>query len=319
MNQKTSFTAFAPATVANVAVGFDILGFAVECVGDEVTVSVSKTPGVSIESVDGISDASGISIDPLKNTAGKPLLLMVEKFKPAFGISVRIKKGIPLGSGLGGSAASAVGAVVAANALFVEQGTLTQSLSLSELLLFALEGEFVASGSKHADNIAPCLYGGLTLSYPGAQPDVERIPFPVNLYCVLVHPEYRVDTQMARGVLSSTVSLKTYIEQSARLASFILACTTGNLALLKRGFEDLLIEPQRAKLIPGFAEVKQAALEAGVLGCSISGAGPAVFALTDSLHIAEIAKENMVRAFSGAGLSAEGWVSPIRAHGSLIV
>jgi homoserine kinase len=316
--KASSVTAFAPATVANVAVGFDILGFAIESVGDRVTVTKTDALGVSFESMSGIAGAEGIPTDPAKNTAGKPLLLMIEKFKPSFGFSVRIEKGIPLGSGMGGSAASAVGGVVAAHQLLLNEGVLKAPLSLAELLLFALEGEAVASGSKHADNIAPCLYGGLTLSYPGDTPDVVAIPYPKNLYCVLVHPDYRVDTQTARSVLKSELPLKLHVQQSARLASFILGCTTGDLSLLKKGLEDLIVEPQRASLIPGFAAVKAAALNEGVLGCSISGAGPAVFALTGDLGVAEAAKKEMIQAFSDAGLSAKAWVSKILSKGASV-
>ncbi|MBC7396872.1 MAG: homoserine kinase [Bdellovibrionales bacterium] len=314
-----SISVFAPATVANVAVGFDILGFAVDGIGDKITVFRSDTAGVSIEIVSAFPDALNIPTDPAKNTAGLPLLQMLAEYKPAFGLGVKIEKGIPLGSGMGGSAASAVGAVVAASALLLRNGVFEKPLPFQKLIHFALEGEAVASGSKHADNVAPCLYGGFTLSYSGEEPQVSAVPYPENLFCVLIHPELRIDTKTARGILKTDLPLKTHIQQSARLASFILGCATHNFELIRRGLEDVLIEPQRAGLIPGFFEVKKAAMQAGALGCSISGAGPAVFALTESLETAEAARAAMIAAFKISNLPSRGWVSRIRTVGAQVL
>jgi homoserine kinase len=311
-----SATAFAPATVANVGVGFDILGFAVDGVGDRVRVTRMETPGVRI-AVSGMPDSDAIPKDPAKNTAGVPLLGLLAELRPGFGLSVEIEKGIPLGSGLGGSAASAVGAVVAANRL------LPEPLPIEALLRFALEGEAVASGAKHADNVAPCLFGGLTLTGPGDAPEVVRVPFPKALHCALVHPAMRLDTREARAALAADLPLKLHVLQSVRLATFLTGCATGELALIRRGLDDLLIEPQRAKLIPGFAAVKQAALASGgpgeVLGCTISGAGPSLFALTADAASAARAVSAMIAAFEAAGLSAEGWVSPVGGAGARLV
>jgi homoserine kinase len=305
-------TVFAPATVANVGVGFDILGFAVAGLGDHVTVAKRAESGVEITGIDGIED-SGISLDADKNTAGVPLLKMIEELKLDFGFSLRIAKGIPIGSGLGGSAASAVGAVVAANAL------LANPLPMAALLRFALEGEAVASGAKHADNVAPCLFGGLTLTGPGDDPVVTQLPYPKSLYCAVVHPAMRLATRDARAALSDTLSLKLHIRQSANLATFIAGCCTGDLALVRRGLDDVLIEPQRAKLIPGFSAVKAAALAAGGLGCSISGAGPTVFVLAETSEIALRAQNAMIAAFrEQGGMRARGWISPILTTGATI-
>lgn len=312
--QYEAVTVFAPATVANVAVGFDILGFAVAGIGDHVTVMRSATPGVTIEGIEGIEDSAAISREAEKNTAGLPLLKMIETLKLDFGFSLRIVKGIPIGSGLGGSAASAVGAVVAANAL------LRNPLPTAALLRFALEGEAVASGSKHADNVAPCLFGGLTLTGPGEDPDVARLPYPSELFCAVVHPAMKLATRDARDVLSKDVSLKLHIRQSANLASFVAGCCTSDFGLIRRGLDDVIIEPQRAGLIPGFAAVKAAALGAGALGCSISGAGPSVFALAESSAVAVRAQNAMIAAFRDSGsLRARGWVSPILATGAAAV
>ncbi len=307
-------TAFAPATVANVAVGFDILGFAVAGLGDRVTVMKTETPGVQIEGLEGIEGADEIPRDAAKNTAGLPLLKLIEALRLDFGFSVRIAKGIPLGSGMGGSAASAVGAIVAANRL------LANPLPIAELLPFALEGEAVASGAKHADNIAPCLFGGLTLTGIGENPVVTRLPYPTSLFCAVVHPAMRLATRDARAVLKTDLSLKLHIQQSANLAAFVAGCCTDDFGLIRRGLVDVLIEPQRASLIPGFAAVKAAALSAGALGCSISGAGPSVFALAESATVATQAQNAMIAAFLAAGgLHARGWVSPILATGATVL
>ncbi len=304
-------TAFAPATVANVGSGFDILGFAIDGIGDRVTVTRTKEAGVVIAQMRGTLDVSAIPTEAHRNTAGVALLKMLEAANPGFGFSLQVEKGIPLGSGMGGSAASAVGAVVAANAL------LSEGFSQSDLLNFALEGESVASGAKHADNVAPCLYGGLTLTAAGDRPEVLKLPFPKELLAVVVYPALRLDTKIARAALSTEVSLKMHTAQSSRLAALIAGTCLGDLKLIRRGLEDVLIEPQRASLIPGFSQVKQAALDAGVLGASISGAGPSVFALAADRDTAERARRTMIEAFSRhGGLSARGWISPIFSKGA---
>jgi homoserine kinase len=319
VNATKSITVFAPATVANVASGFDILGFAIDGIGDLITVSRTDASGVTLAPLSGISGASAIPIDPEKNTAGLPILKMIEKFKPDFGVRLEIEKGIPLGSGMGGSAASAVGAVVATHALFLQEGVLKEALPLNELISFALIGEAVASGSMHADNIAPCLYGGFTLSFPGDLPQVANLSYPEQLIAVVVHPDLRVDTKIARSVLKRDLPLKMHIEQSARLASLVHGCATNDFAAIARGLEDRVIEPQRASLIPGFFAVKAAALKAGALGASISGAGPAVFAIASDPKTAEAVRVAMLGAFQTEGkISATGFVSRIRATGASV-
>ncbi|NBX40524.1 MAG: homoserine kinase, partial [Gammaproteobacteria bacterium] len=192
-------TAFAPASVANVAIGFDILGFAVDALGDRITVTRSKTPGVRIVAQSGI--AGDLPTDPERNTAGRALLALNVAAKPAFGFDMQIEKGIPLGSGLGGSAASAVGAVVAANAL------LAKPFTKLELLKFAMQGEVVASGSMHVDNIAPCLFGGLTLTVGIDDPRIKRIPVPKGICAVIAHPHMFLSTKQARAILKRDVSM----------------------------------------------------------------------------------------------------------------
>ena len=283
-----------------------------------------------LEKVSGVLDELSLPMDASKNTAGVPLLSMIQDFHLDFGFSVSIEKGIPLGSGMGGSAASAVGAVVAAHALLKEMGILTEPLSQDQLVQYALEGEAIASGSKHADNVAPCLFGGFTLSRPPSEydprPEVIALPYPKNMFCVVVHPQFRLDTKVARGVLKKELLLKTHIQQSARLATLIAGLTTNNFSWIQKGLDDVLIEPQRSELIPGFYEVKNAALESGALGCSISGAGPSIFAFAADRELAERAKIAMIETFNrrpgpgGKGrLEAQGWVSVISQEGSHLV
>ena len=304
-------TAFAPATVANVAVGFDILGFAVDAVGDKVTVSKIDSAGkVEIETVSGNAE---IPKDPEKNTATVGLLKLCKDLKLKHGFKVSIKKGIPLGSGMGGSAASAVGAIVAANAL------LNRALTQEKLIEYALEGESAASGSKHADNVAPCLLGGLVLSRSVDPFEFVRIPFPKKVLCVLVHPDVQVNTREARGILKAELSLKDHVKQSTNLAGFIASCFQTDTDLMEKSLHDLIIEPQRAHLIPAFEQVKAAALGNGAIGCSISGSGPSMFAFATNTENAGKIKKAMLSAFANAGIQADGWISRVRTKGAKLI
>ena len=304
-------TAYAPAGVGNVAVGFDVLGHALDAVGDRVTVTRLDGPRVEIVEIAGCEEA--LPLDPEQNTATAGLVAMIRELSLPFGFAVRIEKAIPLGSGMGGSAASAVGGMVAANAL------LDQSLPLSELLRYALVGETVASGSAHADNIAPSLYGGLTLVRSSDPVDIVRVPVPDEIRCVLVHPHLRLDTRVARRVLPREIPMGLFVHQAANLAGFVSGCHTGDLELIRRSFVDLVVEPHRAPLIQGFAAVKGAALEAGALGCSISGAGPSVFAWCAGDAVAGAARDAMVAAFAAAGVESDAFISPVNAPGARVV
>jgi homoserine kinase len=314
---KKSATAFAPATVANVAVGFDILGFAVESVGDRVTVSKTVGPSVTIREITNEGVAPGydeIPSDPARNTATVGLIALREELGLRFGFEVSITKGIALGSGMGGSAASAVAALVAANAL------LERPLDAESLLPYALLGEHAASAAFHPDNVAPCLFGGLTLVTSMNLLRYVRVPVPEKILTVLAHPHVRVDTRAARRLLRAEVPLADHVRQSASLAGFVAGCYTNDYELIADCFRDVVIEPQRAPLIPGFAEVKAAALEAGALGASISGSGPTVFALVTSADAAERVRRAMVGAFTGHGAAgADSWVSPVGARGARLV
>ncbi|HEX7375003.1 MAG TPA: homoserine kinase, partial [Steroidobacteraceae bacterium] len=221
-------------------------------------------------------------------------------------------KGIPLGSGLGGSAASAVAAVVAAAAL------VDQPLDRTQLLKFAMQGEKVASGSVHVDNIAPSLFGGLVLTVGIDNPFVKQVPVPDTVRCVLVHPHMVLPTREARAILSKTVALSDVIWQQANLAGFLAGCYTSDLALIRESLLDVVIEPQRQVLIPGFAAVKQAALDHRALGASISGAGPTVFAWVEHGD-EEAVRDAMVAAFRAHGLESDSWVSPFDREGARVV
>ncbi|MFL6620205.1 MAG: homoserine kinase [Povalibacter sp.] len=307
---KTSATAFAPASIGNVAVGFDVLGHSFQTIGDRVTARRIDTPTVRIVSISGL--VSDLPREPEKNTSGMAVLSMVRDLKLDFGIELSIEKGIPLGSGLGGSAASAVAAVVAANAL------LPKSLDKLELLKFAMKGEAVASGAVHVDNIAPSLFGGLVLTVGIDNPNVKQIPVPASVRCVLVHPHMMLSTRAAREILNRSIDLSNVIWQSANLAGFLTGCFTGDLRLIRESLEDVIIEPQRKVLIPGFEQVKQAAIVHGALGCSISGAGPTVFAWCEEPD-AEAIRDSMVAAFAAHNLGTDAWISTLDPAGARIV
>jgi homoserine kinase len=296
--------------VGNVAIGFDILGFAVDALGDRVTVARRKEPGVVISAVKGI--AGKLPREPEKNTAGRALLAMYDKLRPPFGFAMEIDKGIPLGSGLGGSAASAVGAVVAANAL------LSTPCSKLELLQFAMQGEAVASGSLHVDNISPSLFGGLVLTVGIDHPRVKQIPVPPDVRAVIVHPHMFLSTKQARAILRRTVDLSDFVWQTANLAGFISGCYTNDLDMIRASLEDVVIEPQRQALIPGFQEVRRAALEAGALGCSISGAGPTMFAWSPSAGAPAVLAA-MSREFARRSIQLDTWITQIESAGARVV
>jgi homoserine kinase len=305
-----SASAFAPASVGNVAIGFDIMGFSIGTVGDRALVRRSEMPGVRIAAIRGV--VTDLPLEAARNTAGRAVQAMCEAQPLSFGLELELDKGIPLASGLGGSAASAVAAVVAANAL------LPEPFGLVELLKFAMQGEQVASGSRHVDNIAASLYGGLVLTVGIDHPRVKQIPVPAGIRAVLVHPHMRLSTRRARAILRNSVPLADFVWQTAHLAGFIAACYTQDLELLRESFEDVVIEPQRAALIPGFRAVRQAAISAGALGCSIAGAGPTVFAWCLEPHALAV-REAMLTEFAHHELRCDHWTTPIDPVGARVV
>jgi homoserine kinase len=303
-------TAFAPASVGNVAIGFDILGFSIDAIGDRATVRRTAAPGVQISAITG--QVPDLPREAGRNTAGRALLAMQEALQLDFGFDLALEKGIPLSSGMGGSAASAVAAVVAAN------GLLGEPRPLLELLRFAVQGEAVASGSVHVDNIAPSLYGGLVLTVGIDHPRVKQIPVPAAIRAVIVHPHMFLSTRHARAILKGSVQMADFVWQTANLAGFISGCYTDDIDMLRESFEDVVIEPQRAALIPGFGDVRAAALAAGAIGCSISGAGPTVFAWSLAEH-AERVCTGMVAAFARHRLASDHWITPLAPVGARIL
>lgn len=294
-------TGVAPASVGNVGVGFDVLGHAIVGPADRVTVERIDAPEVRIVGIEGV--ASGLPLEVDRNTAGRALLALRDRLQLAHGFALSIEKGIPLGSGMGGSAASCVAALVAANAL------LERPASMDDLYRCALVGESAASGAEHGDNVGAMLLGGLALA---THDRLVSIPVPEGLTCVLVHPHQVLETRTARGVLRRPFELPRFVEQSGNLALVLAGCFRGELDLIRAGLRDVLVEPLRAPLIRGFAPVKAAALAEGALGASISGGGPSIFAWCTRDRAERIARA-MEQAFRAAGIGCDAWISPVAA------
>lgn len=308
---ETEVTVFAPASMGNVAVGYDLLGSALNCVGDYVTVRRIEEPVVRIGEITG--RVTDLPTTPTENTATVALIDLREAHGLDAGFEVSLEKGIPLGSGLGGSAASAVGAVVAVARLLPGRWT------ADDLLPHALAGEAVASGDVHPDNVAPCLYGGLVLTREIDPPDVVSIPIPDRVRCVLVHPDRVINTRDARACLPASVPLADSVRQTAHLGAFVAGCYRNDLALVGRALRDFIVEPHRAGLVPGFEDVQGAAMEAGALGCSLSGAGPTLFAWCDGDRDAAAVRDAMTAAFDRHDVPTESWISTIPEEGARVV
>ena len=301
---------FAPASVANVACGFDVLGFALEKPGDEIIVRFSDKPGLKITAITGAKGKLPLEVE--KNTAGFAAQRLLEHLgETERGIDMEIHKKMPFGSGLGSSAASAVAGVMAVNEL------LKRPLQKRELLHFAVLGEQLADGAYHADNVAPSLIGGMILIRNNADLDVHRLPLPQGLYASVVYPHVKILTKDARAVLSYQVSMDKCIQQSGNLAGLVVGLYNVDLDLISRSLEDVIIEPQRAQLIPHFYQVKEAAMNAGAMGCSISGAGPSIFALSANSLIAENVGKAMEKVFHDAKIRNELFISPINQEGAI--
>jgi homoserine kinase len=304
--------AYAPATVSNVACGFDVLGFALDEPGDVVVAGPREEPGVAIVAIHG--DGGRLSLDPSRNTAGAAALALLESLETIRGVTLTLHKGLPLASGVGSSGASAVAAVVAVNEL------LGRPAGLDVLFACAMAGEQVGCGSAHPDNVAPALYGGFVLARSAHPPDIVHLPVPEGLSCAVLHPRLEVQTGAARALLGETVPLRDAVRQWGNLGGLVAALFLSDRALLGRSLEDVIAEPKRAGLVPGFYQVKTAALSAGALGCSLSGSGPSVFALTASLDEARRVGDAMRHAFDTASSAgADVWVSPVGRQGARVI
>ena len=294
----------APATVANMVCGFDVLGFAVAAPYDEMQARFISTPGVTIVN----KDHYNLPTNPAQNVAGAALLAMLEECDPGIGIELTIKKNIKPGSGVGSSAASAAGAVVVANIL------LDHRFDKVDLVRFAMNGEKLASGVKHADNIAPCIYGGVTLIRSIFPLDIIALT-PPDLFVTIVHPQIEVRTSDARSILKQQIYLKDAIKQFGNVAGLVAGLLQKDYALIGRSLEDVLVEPVRSILIPGFDAIKFDSLAAGALGGGISGSGPSIFMLSESETTALAVEQAMKKVCNNLSLTHHTYVTNINNTG----
>ena len=297
--------------MGNIGIGFDTLGLAIEQPGDEVIARKSDTPGLRITKITGAGGKLPYEVE--RNTAGVAVQHLLKHLgESERGIELEIHKKMPINSGLGSSAASAAAATYAVSEL------LRTGMSKRELLPFAWAGERIASGGAQGDNIVPSMLGGIMLVRDNATYDVHRLHVPRGLYVVVVHPKLELGTREARAILNPRVPLEKHVQQSANLATFVLGLFNGDLGLVGRSLRDIIIEPQRAGFIPGFYDVQAAAMEQGALGCSISGAGPSIFALCANSLIAENTSLAMQKAFAKHQLESKIYLSPVNQEGAIL-
>ncbi|MDH7604189.1 MAG: homoserine kinase [Melioribacter sp.] len=306
-----SIRVFAPASVSNVGPGFDMMGFALHEPGDEIIIKKNNSNELRIVNIEG--DNGNLPKEVDKNTTTVAIKSLLEKYDLNVGLDVSIHKKMGIGSGLGSSAASAVAGVFAVNEL------LNLKLSKIDLLVHAMAGEFVASGSIHADNVAPCLFGGFVLIRSYNPLDIIQIDYPKNLYCSIVYPDIVIKTKEARKILSKTVKLKTAIAQAGNASGLIIGLMTKNYELISRSIIDLIAEPKRAKLIPCYNRVRKAALDNGALNCNITGSGPSMFAFSTSAKDAERIADAMFKAVIQSGLNGKKYVSKINGKGPIVL
>jgi len=312
MSGNDFVTAFAPASIGNVGVGYDILGLAIVGAGDRVSARKTDGPGITVKEVRGLDGGIHpyLSTDPDHNTASIAAKPLWDEHGDSSGVELIVHKGVPLSSGMGSSAASAVAAAVAVNAL------LDDPLPEIRLMPYALEGEKYASGGAlHADNVAPSLLGGLVFCPKALLPHAYQLPTPEGISSVLVHPEILVNTADQRKILARTYSLELWREQQSYLAGFIAGCEQNDPDLIRRCLKDVIIEPQRKAAVPCFDAVKEAAMESNALGCSLSGSGPGIFALCVDAEAANAAAE-MEQACRNMGYECQSWISPMTNAGA---
>lgn len=303
---------FAPATVANVACGYDVLGFAIDAPGDEVVARTSEEPGLRIAQITG--DDGKLPLEAEKNTAGVAALDLLKHLGMLdLGIELEIHKKMPFGSGLGSSAASAVAGAFAVNKLIGEP------LTKKQLLPFAMTGEASADGAWHADNVGPCLLGGIVFIRDNQELDIAQLPVPKNLWVAVVHPDIEILTKVARGILPAEVPLANVTQQIGNLGGLICGLIQEDYGMISRSVHDVIAEPRRQKLIPEFYQAKRAAMGAGALGFSISGAGPSVFGLCEGEETAKQVGQAITKVFSGVELPNQLYISKINQTGVRII
>lgn len=300
-----SIRVFCPGTIANVSCGFDVLGLSLEGVGDYMTVTQTPTKGITISEITG----QDLPLETAKNVAGVAGLALLEALGSDAGFDIKIEKRIKAGSGIGSSAASSAGAVWAINHL------LGNPFTTKELIPFAMEGERLASGVAHADNVAPALLGGFSLVRSTDPLDVISLPSPSALYATVIHPQIEIKTADSRRILKSNLSLKDAITQWGNVGGLVAGLYREDYELIGRSLQDVVIEPVRSILIPGFNEIKEAALNAGALGGGISGSGPSVFALSKGKDKALKVADAMRQAYEPFGISFDIHISNINEKG----
>lgn len=310
-NRMKSVKAFAPATVANVCCGFDILGFAVDAPGDEVKVTLRNDSEIKIKEI--IGDEGKLPYEVEKNTASVAIISFLKKIESKQGVDIELVKNLPLGSGMGSSAASGVAALIAINHL------MGNPLTRNQLVPHAMEAERIACGAAHADNVAPSLLGGFVLVRDYDPLDVIKIEAVENLYCTLVHPHLELKTEDSRKVLRHSVTLKDAITQSGNIAGLMIGLLKPDYPLISRSLKDVIAEPMRSVFIPGFNNLRQIAMEAGALGFGISGSGPTVFALSQSETKAQQVAEAIQVEFLRHKLNTDPYVSKVNQEGAKVL
>ncbi len=307
-NGESTIKLQVPATVANLVCGFDILGMAVEAPFDIMEITLKQTKGITIS----YSGDFPLSVNPLENVAGVALQALLDVRKCEMGFHIHIDKKIKPGSGLGSSAASSAGAVVGANYL------LGNPFSNDELIAFAMHGEKLAGGVKHADNVTPCIYGGITLIRSILPLDIVTIDYP-NLFVTIVHPQIEVKTSDARQILRKEILLKDAIKQWGNIAGLVSGFIKHDYPLISRSLEDVIIEPVRSILIPGFEDVKKLSIKAGALGGGISGSGPSMFMFSKEQSIANAIEAIMQQIYRKLGVESKTYVTTINKNGIKII
>ncbi|MFY0714453.1 homoserine kinase [Seonamhaeicola sp. NFXS20] len=300
---------FSPATVANVSCGFDVMGFCLDNVGDEMVIRKVEKKGIYITKIEGFD----LPYEAEKNVSGVSALAMYNAIDVDFGFEIEIYKKIKPGSGIGSSAASAVGSVFGMNELL---GRPFNKIQLTE---FAIKGEALASKCEHADNLAPAMFGGFALVKSVSPLEILEIPSPKDLYATIIHPQIEIKTSESRALLPKEVALQDAITQWANFGSLIHGLHTNNYQVIKNALHDVIVEPHRSKLIPYFTEVKKAAIKAGALGSGISGSGPSIFSLSKGEETALNVKKAIKKIYTETGIDFDLHVSKINTEGIKIL
>ncbi|WP_235842361.1 homoserine kinase [Cysteiniphilum halobium] len=314
INEKiVKVSAFAPATSANFAVGFDLMGFAIAGVGDKVHLQKRSDKQLVIKEICGVLTDKDLSLDVDKNVCGAVIKKFLQDHQLSLGLDITIEKGIPLGSGIGGSAASSVAAILAVNEFLVKP------LVKEQLIDYAIYGESLISGGVyHGDNAVPAMFGGLVLLQSSKPCEFIHLP-SLGLYASLIVPDLKVETKEARKLIDVPFTIKEFVAQSAKTAAIISALFEGDLVRFKRHFADVLIEPKRKVLIKGFDQAKEKAIRLGAFGFGISGSGPAIFALSDNKNDAIMIANELVEVFIKEGLTAKHYITSLFAKGGHVI